>query len=273
MIIAELKHSVTPIVFKEIPNHLHPGGIPMKRILWAILFFSRFSLTAGENLESLIERVNSRMTVFQQDTAYSCRIISKNRTMNKNWEPVQTTVIEKRLILNGRQNRQEIVRAVEMKDGRECDITEKIKEQFQRRKENIEDPEKKEKKGLSLSGEDMIPFHETRRNLYEFQLLPDTMIQGVLLHCIRTRALEPSADVYEGLYLIRPETAVIDVILIHPSKNPRFVKQLNLEMHFAELTGDHWVPLKMHARVFADLFIRKIRMDTEEEYDNYRFIE
>jgi hypothetical protein len=245
----------------------------MKRILWIILLFSRFSLTADENLESLIEKINNRLSVFQQDSAYSCRIITKNRTMDKNWKPKTTTVIEKRMILNGRQNRQEIVRAVEIKDGRETDITEKIQEQLERSKEKIENPEKEEKKELSLSGEDLIPFQETRRNLYEFELLPDTVIQGIRLHCIRTRAIEPSADVYEGLYLIRPETSVIDLILIRPSKNPRFVKRLNLEMHFIEMPGDHWVLSKMHARVFADLLIKKIRMDTEEEYDNYRFIE
>jgi hypothetical protein len=255
--------------------HLSPSRREtlMKRFILVILLFSRFSMSADESLESLIEKINSRLAVSQRDSVYSCRVISKTRTMDKNWKPKTTTVIEKRMILNGKENRQEIIRAVEIIKGQETVITEKIQEKLQKSEEKIEDPEKKKKKELSLSGEDLIPFQETRRNLYEFQQLPDTLVQGVQLYCIRTRALEPSENVYEGLYLIQPETAAIVVIMIHPSKNPRFVKRLNLEMHFIEMPGDRWVLSKMHARVFADLLIKKIRMDTEEEYDNYRFIE
>ncbi|MBN2102504.1 hypothetical protein JW835_00520 [bacterium] len=104
-----------------------------------------------------------------------------------------------------------------------------------------------------------------------FTLLSDTLDQGVHYYRIESSAIEPSDKIYEGVYWIDVETYSIARMMIHPSKNPKFVKEFLLDFCFREMPGNNWMVTKVCARAYAGFLFKKARMQSEEVYSDYQF--
>jgi len=58
---------------------------------------------------------------------------------------------------------------------------------------------------------------------------------------------------------------------LKPSKNPKYVKEFEIEMSFEVLPQGYFVLRKSKARINGGIFIKRIRMTSEEEYSDYLF--
>ena len=56
------------------------------------------------------------------------------------------------------------------------------------------------------------------------------------------------------------------------SKNPKFVKELEMEMTLMILPGNHLVLRSSRARINGGIFIKHIRMISEDEYSDYEIL-
>jgi len=256
------------------------------RLSFTLVILWMGAVQAGtQNPDSLIVHVSRKMASYDHDFDYTCLVRSSEYRMDSRWQPVTTRQIGKRLIKQGDVTWFEVIRAVEFEKGREKDITEKVREEYDRARahaeeeaagheaENGDDGNGEEKHQVSLGMDDINPFQEDRRDLYSFHMLPDTMAQGRRYIRVRTTAVEPSPDVYEGTYRIDPDTYSIDSMALHPSKNPKFVRELALKFRFQDMGGGRWMPVQIKTRVYVNLLIKKIRIETEEVYSEYVFTE
>jgi len=247
-----------------------------------LFLFLLFSFTIGrinaQVLDTLISKINERRVTYNLESDYTCLITTKQNIMDKHWTPKKTTVIEKQITKNRDNYSVDIIRAVEYKKGKEKDITDDVK------KENAKNREKSEKEAeenrgengekkheLKLGLDDLIPFGEEQRNQFNFLLIPDTLVNAHRYYRIQTRAIEPSEECYEGIYWIDSDTYAITTIDLHPSKNPKFVKELQMKFWFEEIESNHWLPVQIWTRVYISLLIKKFRIQTEEVYSNYQF--
>lgn len=240
-----------------------------------LLGFITIKLDAQE-LDSLISRINRKQTTYDMNSDYTCLITSKEHTMDKNWNPKKTKIIEKKFTKNQENRSVDIIRAVEVKKNKENDITDEIKKEMNEKREKEEEEkeeeeDQEEKRELKLGLNDMNPFDVERRDQFNFTLLSDTLVNTHRYSRIQTKAKEPSKDLYEGIYWIDSDTYALTYMEIYPSQNPKFVKELRLKFWFEEMEPNHWMPVQIWTRVFVSILIKKIRIQTEEVYSNYRF--
>ena len=225
--------------------------------------------------DTLLIRIQDRMASYRQDSSYTCVVHSTIQKMNRHWQPMETTKIEKELTVESGQPSIKIISAVRMKDDETADITDEVREEMGRSIEEDSDNEDDEggKQELSLNQEDIFPFGEERKTLFTFHMLPDTTVRGEQILRLQTRAIDPAEDLYNGIYWIHPETGSVHEVYLTPSKYPKFVKQLSMHFIFKELPEDRWKLEKISTRVYVNLLIKKIRIETEESYSEYRFPE
>lgn len=238
----------------------------------------------AQELDSLIERINTRMNAFKKDRRFECLVTSREFRMDKNWEPEKTTIVEKKMTVDSSGVVFDIVRGVEIEKGKEKDITLDLKEDVKKEEENQDqdrheeenkDEEKKEgeKRSVTLGSDDLNPFSEKNRSRYDFILLPDTLADSTAYFRIQAIAKVPDDKRFQGVFWINQETSVVERIKLKPSKNPRFVKDFDLAFRFAGLDSNHWVIMESKVRVYASLIVKKIRIVSEETYSNYTFPE
>ena len=231
-------------------------------------------LLPAESLDSLIQKINTRMESHTKNESFICSILSKEMRMDKHWEPEKIKIIEKKMIKNGEDITIQVSRAVEIKDGEEKDITEDVRKEVENSQETVEekdhDKDKEEgKRTVSLSSDELNPFSNENKSLYTFILLPDTLN----FHRIQTTAKEPDDKRFEGIYRINQTTGSIEQMDLHPSKNPRFVKSFNFTLKFSEINETRWVLTYSRVRVYVSLLIKKIRIVTEDAYSDFVFSE
>ena len=247
-----------------------------KHTLFVFLLFNFITVKLhAQELDSLISRINRKQATYNMKSNYTCLITSKQNTMDKNWTPKKTTVIEKQFTKNQENSTVDIISAVEYRKNKEKDITDEVRKEITKNRKNEgkkgEEESQEEKHELKLGLNDMIPFNVEKHDQFNFLLLPDTLVNTHRYTRIQTRAIEPSDNHYEGIYWIDSDTYAINYMELHPSKNPKFVKELQMKFWFEEMGPNHWLPVKIWTRVFAGIFIKKIRIQTEEVYSNYQF--
>lgn len=245
-------------------------------VLSAMILFPVF--LHAQELDSLIQQINRRMSAFKKDRNFECLVTSKEFKVNGDWEPEKTTIVEKKMTVDSTGAAFDILHAVEIEKGKEKDITldlQKKMEEEKRKQEEKEDEDNKdeEKRSVSLGSKELNPFSEENRSQYNYCLLPDTVADSTAYYRIQTIAKVPDDKRFQGVFWINKKNSVIERIKLKPSKNPKFVKDFDLAFRFEGLDSNHWVIRQSHVRVYVSLLIKKIRIVSEETYENYRFPE
>ena len=190
--------------------------------------------------------------------------------MDKNWKIKKTKLVEKKLKSEQDKAVFEVIRAMEYKKDREKDITEQVTKEYSKAREEAE-KHKGDKHQITLGLDELNAFSAENRNQYLFALLADTVVDNTPIHRIRSEATEKSDERFEGIYWIHPETYAITHIDLQPSKNPKMVKKLHMKLWFKEFEGNRWMPVQTWTRVFVNLLIKKIRIESEGLYSDYVF--
>ncbi len=118
----------------------------------------------------------------------------------------------------------------------------------------------------------IVLFSEEKRINYNFIKLEDSYIDGKPVYVIESKAKIRNAKLWEGKYYIDKDSFDVLKVNIKPSKNPKFVKELEMEMSFQVLSQGYFVLKKSRMKINGGIFIKHIRMTVEEEYSNYEII-
>jgi len=251
------------------------------KLIWLLLILLPLVLHA-EELDSLIQKIDTRMNAFKKNRQFECLVTSKQFQVNKNWEPEKTTIVEKKMTVDSSGAVFDIIRAVEIEKSKEKDITVDLREDVKkeghdqdRHEEENEDTENEEggKRSVTLGSDDLNPFSEKNRSQFDFVLLPDTLADSTAYYRIQTIAKVPDEKRYQGIFWINQKNAVVERMKLEPSKNPRFVKDFDLAFRFEGLDSKHWVVKESKVHIYVSLLVKKIRIVSEETYSNYKFPE
>jgi len=249
------------------------------------MFFAvSFLFAQDSGLDSLLQKIEERTESYVDYDSFSALVVSTSREMDKEWNPNEVVVVEKKIIQQREKRREVILKVTEFKKGIEKDVTAEHREQERKRMEKAEKRrlEREEKKGrgdaggggggksFSISTQEMFPFDPEKRDQFFFRQLGDTAIDGRAVICLETRAKEKSKEFYEGKYYVDRERCDVLMVDLRPSKNPKYVKEMHMKMWFDVLDENYYVIKAYWMRVYAGIFIKKIRMEVEETYEDYR---
>jgi hypothetical protein len=253
----------------------------IKRIWLFLICLSGAALFAQEtDISGLLDDIQLRKESYVEYESYTATSHVVQYQMNKNWEPKKTVIMDKKIIFNDGQRMEDIFKAIEIRKGKEKDVTEdQIKAEMKRR-EKFEKTEQKrlekeaqegeeKEKGFSLNLQEIFPFDNEQREQYDFFLIPDSLVSGRTVLGIRTKAKEANKDRYQGRFYFDKETLDMLFVDVHPSKNQAMVKEFKMRMWFDVMPGNYFTLTNLWMKVYANAIIKKIRFEMEEQYSDY----
>ena len=247
----------------------------MKRGLGVVVMLAIFACPCYSRiqLDSLLVEIDLRSRGYADYDNVSMAVLSISRFMDNAWQPEKTVTTEKIIHTRQGHSRQEILRATEIKDGVEKDITQTAAAEAAKAEEKAAEKDKDSQRSgeKKFELEELLPFAVDKRPFYRFELLADTTVESRRLLRICAKTIDPDEERFEGLYYVDPQTCDVRMIDIRPSKNPKFVKSLHMRMSFDVLPGDRLVLTRTWMRVYAGILVKKIRLEVEETYLDYRF--
>jgi len=243
-------------------------------------FLSSTKNAQDVGLSELLEAVSNRIESYPELNSWEAMSVSKITRMDKNWQPEKVTVVKKIVRVKDKNREEEVLEAQESEKGVTKDIKEKyIQESRERRQKAKEREEKRKQKGQSddeeegmqLTMADLIPFKEEKRAHYEFVKLEDCMIEALPVYVLEARAKRKSPRYWEGRYYISKNNFDLLKIDLMPSKNPRLVKEMRMEIEFS-VVEDHLVMKRTKMKVHGGMVVKNVRMVVEEDYSQHRIL-
>ena len=228
-----------------------------------------------QTVEEIADRVSARLDSLDDLPDFKVNVISTLHTMDKDWEPTKTEVVEKIVSIQGKRRIEEILSALEKKRGKVKDLTEKYRKDARKRNEKaLREPEESQERGrrdLDLTLKEYMPFTADRRGEFTFRLIGESQWGGQPVYLVGATAREESDRRWNGTYFIHRESFQILRAEISPSKKPGVLKRFIMELDFQSLPGDHLVLLKSRIQIHVGLVVKNIRVVAEESYSDYAF--
>jgi hypothetical protein len=229
------------------------------------------------DVAALIDGLSQRMENYAELKGWKAQVDSTITRMDKNWQPKTVTAIKKIVKVKNGEREEDVLEAKEAENGAVKDVTEKyVKESEKHRREALKKAEEQKKKGKDaddnnrrkLTQDDLFPFSKERRGHFEFFRRADSTLDGIPVYVIESKARVKDSKFWEGRYLIRRDTLDVLKIALRPSKNPKLVKELEMEVEFV-LFNDSPVVKSSRMKVWSSLLIKNIRMVIEEKYSDF----
>jgi hypothetical protein len=239
-------------------------------VILALLFVSgMFPVRVpAENPVTDLDRLDKACSVFGKPIPRAMRSISKIMDMDSEWRPVTTTTIEKRITFNDTVRQETILKAVKKtRNGKEKDVTQEIIEKGKNEKERKKDGNY----SMSLNDRDLFVFSPGLRDRYVFSWRPDSLLDGRRVKRLLAVPKTDDEKRYIVDYCIHPDSLVVLSAEMKPSKNPKMVKSMMLNMRFVMDGQGRYLVKNFRMRFYVNLFIKKIRMEIDEEYGDFQF--
>lgn len=253
---------------------------------WCFLFCLLWPAAAGLRAQSdetarILDQAASRLEAFPELESWQALVTSSRVEMDKNWDPKKELVVRKRIHITGQNRREDVLEARETEKGITRDVTTEYRERVQQEEaEASEEPSdgsdedgKGKRQGFTLTDDHLFPFSSKAREKYTFTRKEDSVWQGVPVLVLESRALTPEKELMEGRYYLDKENLVVMRAELRPSRLPRVVKTIEMELWFEVLPEGYLVVKKTRVRFEAALVIKRIRMLTEEDYSEYRVLD
>jgi hypothetical protein len=239
-------------------------------IAYLIICLSHASAQEGD-LVPLLEKITARIESYTKDKNWKAMCITKESKMNKQWQPEETRTTKSIVkVLNDEQN-QEILEAIELKEGKMKDITKEAVKQAEEEYEKIaakeKDNNKEENSIISI-----FPFTKDKKGKYNFQKLDDAMLDGAPVFLIEAKAKKKDEKFLEGKYYIDQKTYDVLKIQVKPSKIPKLVDEIEMEMNFKMLPEGVLVFKNAKMKGSAGILGMHIRQFAEAEYSDFQIL-
>jgi len=247
------------------------------------LLFLRNSMdSTGNDITDLLDRIVQRLSSYPEMRHWQASVLSTAYEMDKDWKPRKKTVIQKIVRVKDEARQESIEHAVEIKDGKNKDVTQEyINKAYKemenkarkKREDKIKDNKEEGRRHMDLTEDDVFPFDEEKRVNYDFVILDEASIEGIPVHVIETRAKQRSEDFFEGKYYVNRETFDILRTELQLAKNPGPLKRMEMEMNFQILPQGYRALKSTSFRIHVGLVVKNIRMEAVEEYTDYQILE
>lgn len=262
----------------------HKGLLLAIFLLWGSSFFVFGALKASETIDaaSVVEMTAERLASYPEMSHWQASVLSKKIEMDGNWEPKKETVVHKTVLMKDKTRQEKIESAVEIKNGKRKDVTQKYINQAyknlqktarERKKAKDKDSEEGHEGRRDLSLDEMFPFGEKNRKSYDFALLKETELEGIPVYVLEAKAKQRTKDFFDGVFYIHKEKWDVLRAELQLAKNPGPLKVMEMGMDFYVLPEGYFVLRKMAVRIHVGLIVKNIRQDVIEEYSDYRILD
>jgi hypothetical protein len=263
-------------------DHKKAAGLVVGILFATGLLPRLFSLTSADDpsLISLLDAVARKIDSYPDLDRWEAVTVTTRTRMDKSWAPEKITRIRKSVRVEGQDRQEKVLEATEIEKGVTRDITDKTVKAYEERarKERAENASRKAPKAgdggrrtITLTKKDFAPFGPGERSGYDFKRLEDAVVDGIPACVIETRAKVRKTENIEGRYFFARDTLDILKVDLQPSKNPMFVKLVEMEVEF--LPGQGGLAMKRtKVKVYAGFLFKTIRLVIEEEYSDFRFL-
>ncbi|MHB8094339.1 MAG: hypothetical protein ACYDH0_05290 [Candidatus Aminicenantales bacterium] len=237
------------------------------------------SSASDPSLDSLLDAAAGKMDSYPDLDRWEAVTVTTRSRMDKSWEPEKITRIKKSVHVEGQDRRESVLEAVEIEKGVIRDITERMARTYEERarKEREERASGKiskagdDRRAITLTKRDFLPFAPGERSGYEFRRLEDAIVEGIPACVIETRAKIRKPENTEGKYYFALDTMDILKVDLQPSRNPAFVKEIEMEVEFIPSQGAPAMK-RTRLKVHAGFLFKTVRLIIEEEYADFRFL-
>ncbi|MCJ7589266.1 MAG: hypothetical protein MUQ00_15410 [Candidatus Aminicenantes bacterium] len=239
------------------------------------------SQTEETDLASILDKVAEKTASYLPLESWKATVRSVQTKVDKNWKPEKVTNVQRIMTVRKEDYDEQILKADEVEKGRTKDITEKYAKDSRERldKRRRKEAERKTKGKAADEGDrremslkEFFPFEQSRRADFTFSRLADATLDGRAALAIEVKARLKDEKNWEGTYLIAADSFDVLKVVLRPSKNPKFVKELEMEMTLMILPGNHLVLRSSRARINGGIFIKHVRMISEDEYSDYEIL-
>lgn len=237
----------------------------------------------AENLdhdwEDFLDALSTHIDSYSDLKNWRAAVRSSVTEMDKHWRPEKVRVVRKITTVVDGRSREEILEVLETEKGTTRDITKVyILEADERRRKAEERQRNPDRDGDSSGGRrelgvgDLAPFSRENRKNFRFSFLPDVEVSGRPVRVLSADARIKDSEVFEGRYYIDKETLDVLRVELRPSKNPRFVKHLEMDIFFQPGIGS--LALKAsHMKIHAGFLLKTMRLVVEEEYTDFEILD
>jgi len=254
--------------------------------LWrgaAAIFLLAAGLTAQtpDEITSLLDGISGRLKSYADYKNWTASAVTTITEMNKDWNPQKITVITRSVRVKNDEREDDILQVIETEKGRTRDITKKYQDELRERLEKARKrrTESGKRDGgdgrdrVTINLEEVLPFGEKTRSGYDFRLPGGEASSGGRFILLEAKARKPNPKLWNGIYTIDPGTFDILRAEVYPSKNPKFVKEMEMSAEVEILDGKYFALKKVRFRVYGGIFLKRVRMVVEEEYSDVRITE
>jgi hypothetical protein len=231
------------------------------------------ALAEDETPVSLLNNISQRIETYPEMETYKVEQIEKKTEMNKKWEPVETTTIRQTVSYMDGKVAFEILEATKTKEGKTTDISEEHLEKIKKQNEKNAQADETTDDSASEFLNTFFPFKESTRSDFDIRRLDDAAMEGKKVFILESTAKKKDKNRFEGKCYIDPNTFDVLKIDVKPSKNPKFVKDMRMEMMFEVLPDQYFVMKNMKVKVDAKLVFKPIREISEIEFVSYEFFD
>lgn len=233
------------------------------------------------DLIPLLDGIADKAASYTPLEYWRASVKSVQTKVDKNWKPEKVTTVSRIVTIRKDAYDEQILKAEETEKGRTRDITanyaqdsrerlEKGRRKEAERKAKRKPEEDDDRSEMSLK--EFLPFDKARRGDFDFVRLPAELLDGAAALVIEVKARVKDEKNWEGRFYIAPDSLDILKVTLRPSKNPKYVKELEMEMSLRVLPGNHLVLRSSRARINGGIFIKHIRMISVDEYSEYEVL-
>ena len=239
--------------------------------------------SVGLDLNVFLDKVDAKIGGFQEARNWRGSVTSTITKMNRHWTPESITVVTKVVTVADGRRSEEILKALETKDGKTQDITKEFIEADRKEHEKYRrqrPPDKPRpagtaprRRGLGGSIEEYTPFSEARRKLFDFRLDENASLDGRPALALDVKAKVKNDKNWEGRIYFEPGT--LDPLLAEarPSETPRFVQLLEARIALEVVGGTTLMLKSTWIKVNAGfLFFKRIRQIVEDLYSGIEIL-
>jgi hypothetical protein len=236
-----------------------------------------------QDMESLLDNLSRKIEASSDYKSWRASVVSTITKTDKDWTPEEVTVVTKSIASSAEgEPREEILKALQTKNGKTTDITQKYAEE--RRKEREKAGKRRAKEATEASADDQheggampleefLPFSEKRRKDFEFRLQERRVLEGLPVSVLEARAKVKDQKNWEGTFSFNPETYDLISLDLRPSQIPKMVKELAMQIDFEVLDNRFLVLKRMQFKVNGGIFIKHVRMIVEDVYADFKVLD
>jgi hypothetical protein len=232
----------------------------------ALFALAAFKTLQATDVADVVDKTAQRLESYPDMSYWQASILSKKTEMDKNWKSKKETIVQKTVIMKGKRRHEKIRSAVEIKEGKSKDVTQKYINQAykdmqkaarERKKAKDKNGEEDQRRRMDVSLDQMFPFSDKNRENYDFSFFEETSLEGIPVYVLETKAKKRTKNFFDGIFYINKETWDILRAELQLAKNPGPLKVMKMDMDFQVLLEGYFALRKISVRIHVGLVVKK----------------